>query len=145
MPPLPRSMPSTRRCRRGAHRRRQRQGRRRPGRNSPADHGQSLGRSAGELSPGRSGRAARRQDPLQPRPPVPPRAQQAVAGEGRYLADVAVDNDCAMRIGVNCGSVDPAKKDKYDADDSTSARCSRAALEHCEYLEQLTSHATSSR
>src|SRR5215475_679707 len=27
----------------------------------------------------------------------------------RYLANVAIDNDCAMRIGVNCGSVDPAK------------------------------------
>src|SRR5215813_14367650 len=36
----------------------------------------------------------------------------------RYLANVAIDNDCAMRIGVNCGSVDPAKKEKYDPADS---------------------------
>ena len=28
----------------------------------------------------------------------------------RYLADVSQTNDCAMRVGVNCGSVDPAKK-----------------------------------
>ena len=25
----------------------------------------------------------------------------------RYLVKVAQDNDCAMRVGVNCGSVDP--------------------------------------
>src|SRR5262245_8426408 len=36
----------------------------------------------------------------------------------KYLAGVAADNDCAMRVGVNCGSVDPAKKEKYDEDDS---------------------------
>src|SRR6056297_638611 len=30
-----------------------------------------------------------------------------------FLAHVARDNDCAMRVGVNCGSVDPAKKDAY--------------------------------
>src|SRR6478752_8709008 len=28
----------------------------------------------------------------------------------RYLAGVAAENDCAMRVGVNCGSVDPAQK-----------------------------------
>ena len=31
----------------------------------------------------------------------------------RYLADVAGSHDCAIRVGVNCGSVDPAKKEKY--------------------------------
>jgi (E)-4-hydroxy-3-methylbut-2-enyl-diphosphate synthase len=29
----------------------------------------------------------------------------------RYLADIATQNDCAIRVGVNCGSVDPAKFD----------------------------------
>lgn len=36
----------------------------------------------------------------------------------RYLADVARDNDCAIRVGVNCGSVDPDKKEKFDPSDS---------------------------
>src|SRR5918994_7229538 len=36
----------------------------------------------------------------------------------RYIAQVAVDNNCALRVGVNCGSVDPAKKEKYAHDDS---------------------------
>src|SRR5690348_2468588 len=36
----------------------------------------------------------------------------------RYLADIAAKNDCAMRVGVNCGSVDPAKAEKYGEHDS---------------------------
>ena len=31
----------------------------------------------------------------------------------KYIASVAADNDCAIRIGVNCGSVDPEIKKKY--------------------------------
>ena len=44
----------------------------------------------------------------------------------KFLVDVAGEHDCAIRVGVNCGSVDPAKLEKYDADDSTRARCSKA-------------------
>src|SRR3970040_961228 len=33
----------------------------------------------------------------------------------RYLVEVARDNDCAIRVGVNCGSVDPDQQAKYDA------------------------------
>ena len=33
----------------------------------------------------------------------------------RFLADVAAKNSCAIRVGVNCGSVDPAKAEKYGA------------------------------
>ena len=40
----------------------------------------------------------------------------------RYLANVATDHDCAMRIGVNCGSVDPDKKAKFTRT-TRSARC----------------------
>src|SRR5262245_63458517 len=50
----------------------------------------------------------------------------------RYLTKVAVDNDCAMRVGVNCGSVDPAKKEKYDPEDSITPML-ESAWEHCEY------------
>lgn len=53
-----------------------------------------------------------------------------------YIADVARDNDCAIRIGVNCGSVDPAKRDKYQADDSISPML-ESAIEHCEVLDAL--------
>ena len=54
----------------------------------------------------------------------------------RYLAGVASDNDCAMRVGVNCGSVDPAKKDKHAADDSISPML-ESALDHCEFLDSI--------
>ncbi|MCA9150633.1 MAG: (E)-4-hydroxy-3-methylbut-2-enyl-diphosphate synthase [Planctomycetales bacterium] len=54
----------------------------------------------------------------------------------RYLVDVAVQHDCAMRVGVNCGSVDPAKKDLFAADDSLGPMLA-SALEHCELLDQL--------
>src|SRR3954464_11176301 len=36
----------------------------------------------------------------------------------KYLAGVAAEHDCAIRVGVNCGSVDPAKKEKFAHDDS---------------------------
>ena len=54
----------------------------------------------------------------------------------KYLVDIAARNDCAMRIGVNCGSVDPAKLDKYDHDDSISPML-ESALEHCDLLDSL--------
>lgn len=54
----------------------------------------------------------------------------------RYLADVAQANDCAMRVGVNCGSVDPAKKEKFDPADSITPML-ESAWEHCEYLDSL--------
>jgi (E)-4-hydroxy-3-methylbut-2-enyl-diphosphate synthase len=54
----------------------------------------------------------------------------------RYIAQVAADNDCAMRIGVNCGSVDPAKKEKYDPADSISPML-ESALDHCEFLDSV--------
>ena len=54
----------------------------------------------------------------------------------RFIADIAASNDCAVRIGVNCGSVDPAKVDRYDEDDSVSPML-ESALEHCEFLDSL--------
>ena len=53
-----------------------------PGRNPPADDRQSVGRSARELPPGGRGGPARRQDPLQPGPSLPPRAEAPLAGQG---------------------------------------------------------------
>lgn len=53
-----------------------------------------------------------------------------------YLADLAGEHDCAMRVGVNCGSVDPEKLDKYDSRDSVSPMLD-SALEHCDYLDSI--------
>lgn len=54
----------------------------------------------------------------------------------RYLAGVAAENDCAMRVGVNCGSVDPAQKERYAPEDSISPMLD-SAWEHCDLLDSL--------
>jgi (E)-4-hydroxy-3-methylbut-2-enyl-diphosphate synthase len=54
----------------------------------------------------------------------------------RFIVDRAREHDCAIRIGVNCGSVDPAKKEKYAADDSLTPML-ESALEHCEFVESI--------
>lgn len=54
----------------------------------------------------------------------------------RYLAAVARQHDCAMRIGVNCGSVDPAHKGRYDPHDSLSPMLD-SAWEHCDVLDTI--------
>lgn len=53
-----------------------------------------------------------------------------------YIVGVAKDNDCAVRVGVNCGSVDPEKKARYDAHDSISPML-ESAWEHCELLDRI--------
>lgn len=54
----------------------------------------------------------------------------------KYLGQIAMDHDCAMRIGVNCGSVDPEKSASYSADDSISPMLD-SALEHCAALDDF--------
>lgn len=54
----------------------------------------------------------------------------------RYLVEVARDNDCAIRVGVNCGSVDPAQQAKYDPADRLSPMLD-SALDHCRLLDEL--------
>ncbi|MGQ0633280.1 MAG: (E)-4-hydroxy-3-methylbut-2-enyl-diphosphate synthase [Planctomycetaceae bacterium] len=54
----------------------------------------------------------------------------------RYLADVAGRSDCALRVGVNCGSVDPAKAEKYGEHDSLSPMI-ESALDHCDLLDSI--------
>lgn len=54
----------------------------------------------------------------------------------RFIAGIAIDNDCAIRVGVNCGSVDPDKLEKYDEDDSISPMLD-SATEHCDFLDAL--------
>jgi (E)-4-hydroxy-3-methylbut-2-enyl-diphosphate synthase len=54
----------------------------------------------------------------------------------QFLAAVAQDNDCALRVGVNCGSVDPDKKAKFAEDDSLGPMI-ESASEHCAYLDSI--------
>ena len=53
-----------------------------------------------------------------------------------YIARVAAEHDCALRVGVNCGSVDPAKKGKYESEDSITPML-ESAWEHCDLLDSL--------
>jgi len=54
----------------------------------------------------------------------------------RFLANVAADNDCAIRVGVNCGSVDPGQLSRFDPADSISPML-HSALDHCEFLDSI--------
>ena len=54
----------------------------------------------------------------------------------RFLVDLAVKHDLALRVGVNCGSVDPAKREKFAADDWLHPMLD-SAWEHCELLDRL--------
>jgi len=54
----------------------------------------------------------------------------------KFIVDVAAQHGCAVRIGVNCGSIDPAKREKFPADDRISPML-ESAQEHCELLDRL--------
>lgn len=53
-----------------------------------------------------------------------------------YLVSVARENNCAIRIGVNAGSVDPEKLAKYSHEESITPML-ESALEHCLMLDDL--------
>ncbi len=73
----------------------------------------------------------------------------------RFLVDVAGQHDCALRVGVNCGSVDPTKtigpmgegpneKSPLPLGEGQGVRAAdplrpmlESALEHCELLDRL--------
>ena len=54
----------------------------------------------------------------------------------KYLVGIARDNDCAIRVGVNCGSVDPAQQAKYEPSDKLSPMLD-SALDHCRLLDDI--------
>jgi len=60
---------------------------------------------------------------------------KAVSEKVRFLADVARQHDCALRVGVNCGSVDPELKSRFPEDDV--AAMVESALMHCRILDDL--------
>jgi len=53
----------------------------------------------------------------------------------QFIVDAAREHDLAIRIGVNCGSVDPDYKARYP-DDSIEAMV-RSAVDHCEMLDEM--------
>lgn len=54
----------------------------------------------------------------------------------QYLVDIAEKHDCAMRIGVNAGSVDPEKLEQYPKEDSVTPMVD-SALEHSAWLDTI--------
>jgi len=54
----------------------------------------------------------------------------------RYLAAIAAQSDCALRVGINCGSVDPAIRAEFPAEDTIGPMLA-SALAHCELLDRL--------
>ncbi|HXY38423.1 MAG TPA: (E)-4-hydroxy-3-methylbut-2-enyl-diphosphate synthase [Vicinamibacteria bacterium] len=61
--------------------------------------------------------------------------QKPVRDKVRFLVEVAREHDLALRIGVNCGSVDPEVKARFPGDDVAAMVAS--ALEHCRHLDEL--------
>ncbi|WP_417749367.1 (E)-4-hydroxy-3-methylbut-2-enyl-diphosphate synthase [Rosistilla oblonga] len=53
-----------------------------------------------------------------------------------FMINQAKRHDCAIRIGVNCGSVDPEKANKFDPEDSITPML-ESAWEHCEFVDSL--------
>ena len=54
----------------------------------------------------------------------------------RYLVDIAEKHDCAIRVGVNAGSVDPEQMEKYPRGDSVTPMVD-SALEHSKWLDDI--------
>ena len=61
--------------------------------------------------------------------------QKSVREKVGFLVSVAREHDLAIRVGVNCGSVDPEVKARFPEDDVEAMVAS--ALEHCALLDEL--------
>ena len=57
------------------------------------------------------------------------------AEKAHFIADIAGEHDCAVRIGINCGSVDSELVEKF-GEDSVGAMVA-SAIEHCGYLDDI--------
>jgi len=60
--------------------------------------------------------------------------EKGTADKVAWLAAVAREHDCAVRIGVNCGSVDPAVKARHPGDGV--AAMVESAVQHARILEE---------
>ena len=61
--------------------------------------------------------------------------QKSVADKVAFIAETAAAHDCAIRVGVNCGSIDPRMLERYPGDHVSAIVAS--AVEHCALLDQL--------
>ena len=61
--------------------------------------------------------------------------EKPVRDKVAFIAETAEAHGCAIRVGVNCGSVDPAQIAAHGDDDVEAMVAS--ALEHCEILDSL--------
>ncbi len=61
--------------------------------------------------------------------------QKSIGEKVAFIAEAAREHDCALRVGVNCGSVDPRMQERY-GDDHVQAIVA-SAVEHCELLDAL--------
>ncbi len=61
--------------------------------------------------------------------------QKPIREKVAYLVSVAREHDLALRVGVNCGSVDPEMKARFPEDDVAAMVSS--AVEHCRFLDDL--------
>ncbi len=61
--------------------------------------------------------------------------EKSIRDKVAYLAEIAAQQDIALRVGVNCGSVDPDKVEKF-GDDDVGAMV-ESALEHTRMLDDL--------
>ncbi len=61
--------------------------------------------------------------------------EKPVRAKVAYLVDVARSHDLAVRVGVNCGSVDPQMKARFPEDDVRAMV--ESALEHCRFMDDL--------
>ncbi len=59
-----------------------------------------------------------------------------VVDKVKYLVDIASAHDCAIRVGVNSGSIDPAKH-KKSSNGNAAISMVDSALEHCEILDSI--------
>ncbi len=60
---------------------------------------------------------------------------RAIEEKVAFLAETAMEHDCALRVGVNCGSVDPRMLERYGSDHVSGMVAS--ALEHCALLDRM--------
>jgi (E)-4-hydroxy-3-methylbut-2-enyl-diphosphate synthase len=60
---------------------------------------------------------------------------KSIADKVGWLANVALDHDCAVRIGVNCGSVAPEFLERHPGNQLEAIV--QSALYHCDMMERL--------
>ena len=61
--------------------------------------------------------------------------QKSIPEKVKFIVKSARENGCAIRIGVNCGSIDPDYKERFQ-DDPIEGMV-RCAVDHCKMLDDL--------